>query len=341
MSANGGLRIVTGAGGFIGGALMRRWGGAGLRVVGTDFRAPYMHPETLLDWLRSSKSLPIECIVHLGACTDTREQDRGLLKRLNSDYSIALWELCTKHQIPLFYASSAATYGDGSRGYGDEEDRVASLRPLNPYGDSKQQFDLYALDRDRMGLAPPAWAGFKFFNVFGFDERLKGPMASVVHQSYFQIRETSKLKLFKSARDDFAHGHQMRDFVYVGDVLSMIDFCVKRATRTGIVNIGSGSARTFLDLAHAAFDALGQVRQIEFIEMPESIRDHYQYKTEAPLTKLRSLGFQVPTTSLEEGVNATLAALALLDPKPDHQGNVGNDAKDSSGSSTAELPLQT
>lgn len=334
------LRIVTGAGGFIGGALFRRWRSR-TRVLGCDFRAPFMHPDALIDWLKSDATRSIEGIVHLGACTDTRENDRAYLRRVNTDFTEKLWNHCVAHRIPFFYASSAATYGEGIQGYADEESAVPSLNPLNPYAESKQAFDLIALSREKAGSAPPRWAGFKFFNVYGFDERLKGPMASVVHQSHAQIRATRALRLFESDRKEIQNGHQMRDFVFVEDVLDMIDFAFDHPRRVGIVNVGSGNARSFLDLGHAAFDALKIPRNIEWIPMPEALRGRYQYWTEAPLAKIRALGFTKATTSLEEGVRRTFEALESASGlKPSHEREVENHPKDRGRVGSGELPLK-
>jgi ADP-L-glycero-D-manno-heptose 6-epimerase len=212
-----------------------------------------------------------------------------------------LWSWCTKHAVPLVYASSAATYGDGAAGYDDDESAITKLQPLNPYGWSKQRFDLWALDRERAGEHPPTWAGFKFFNVYGFGERHKGRMASVILHSSDQIQSAGKVKLFKSHKAGYGDGEQKRDFVYVEDVVDVLFFAATGAVKRGIYNLGSGKARTFADLARATFKALGKEPNIEFIDMPEALRERYQYFTEAKMERLRAAGYDKPFTSLEDG----------------------------------------
>jgi ADP-L-glycero-D-manno-heptose 6-epimerase len=247
-------------------------------------------------------TVPPHAIVHLGACTDTREQNIEYLARVNIRASQDLWRYATEARVPFIYASSAATYGGGERGYDDDETLIPSLTPLNPYGDSKQQFDLWALDQERRGEHPPAWCGLKFFNVYGFGERHKGPMASVVLHAYDQIEATGQVRLFKSHRPGVADGHQSRDFILVDDVVDVLVWLVAQPVARGIYNLGTGRARTFLDLAKAVFGALGRPDRIEFIDTPQDVRRHYQYFTEARMSRLRSAGYVRPFTTLEEGV---------------------------------------
>jgi ADP-L-glycero-D-manno-heptose 6-epimerase len=240
--------------------------------------------------------------VHLGACTDTTEMDVDYLRRVNLEYSQRLWRWAAERGVPLVYASSAATYGDGAQGYDDDEARIPSLRPLNPYGESKQQFDLFALAEDRAGRHPPVWSGFKFFNVYGYGERHKGAMASVVLHAFDQIRHDGEVRLFASHRPDFADGEQRRDFVFVDDVVEVLHFALAAPLQRGIFNLGTGTSRTFLDLAHATFAALGMPRRVRFIPMPEHLRARYQYATEARMARLRAAGFAAPFTTMEVGV---------------------------------------
>jgi ADP-L-glycero-D-manno-heptose 6-epimerase len=209
----------------------------------------------------------------------------------------------------MIYASSAATYGDGAQGYDDDESKLGLLKPLNLYGESKHKFDLWALEQEKRGVQPPHWAGFKFFNVYGFGERHKGRMASVVLHSSTQIKSQGFVRLFKSHREGIADGHQKRDFVYVGDVISVLHFALDQPISRGIFNLGTGQARTFLDLTRAVFKAMHREEKIDFVDTPVEIRDKYQYFTEARMQKLKSAGYTQPFTSLEEGVKAYLERL--------------------------------
>jgi len=247
--------------------------------------------------------------VHLGACTDTREMDRNYLNRVNLQASQDLWRYCTRTGIPYIYASSAATYGDGALGYDDDEALIPALRPLNPYGQSKQDFDVWALAQEREGHHPPAWAGLKFFNVYGFGERHKGRMASVVLHAFDQVQTRGFVNLFKSHRDGIADGHQARDFVFVGDVVDTIAAMLDRPPSRGIFNLGSGTARTFLDLTRAVFAALDRPADIRFIDTPVDLREQYQYFTEARMTRLRDAGYARHSTDLETGVARYVARL--------------------------------
>lgn len=313
--------LVTGAAGFVGARLIQALTAAGSPVFAVDtlthFAARPEHEpidssrivdvEALPAWLDAAP--PLRAIVHLGACTDTRETDRAYLTRRNLQASQDLWRWTAAHEVPLIYASSAATYGDGRFGYTDDEALIPQLVPLNAYGDSKQQFDIWALDQERQNQAPAHWCGLKFFNVYGFGERHKGPMSSVVLQAFDQIRSTGGLRLFRSHRPDVADGHQARDFVFVDDVVDTLIALVERPATRGIFNLGSGHARTFLDLGRATFAALGVDEQIEFIDTPPDIRAHYQYFTQATMGRLSAAGYVRRTTSLEDGVRQYVAAL--------------------------------
>ena len=263
--------------------------------------------ETFPAWLDRAED--IRAVVHLGACTDTRETDRAYLTRRNLEASQALWRFAMRTRVPLVYASSAATYGAGECGYDDDESLIPRLVPLNAYGDSKQQFDVWALDEERQGRAPSHWCGLKFFNVYGFGERHKGPMSSVVLQAFDQIRATGGLRLFRSHRAGIADGHQARDFVFVDDVVDTLRALVERPAVRGIFNLGSGTARTFLDLGRATFAAMEADERIEFVDTPPDIRAHYQYFTEATMARLSAAGYVRRTTSLEDGVRQYIEAL--------------------------------
>ncbi|ODS54278.1 MAG: ADP-glyceromanno-heptose 6-epimerase [Acidobacteria bacterium SCN 69-37] len=313
--------LVTGAAGFIGARCLEACRAAGWPVIAVDTpryfteRAEHapVDPDRIvatdrLDaWLTTAP--PLAAIVHLGACTDTRETDRAYLTATNLEASQRLWQYARTHGVPFIYASSAATYGDGRLGYDDDETLIARLVPLNAYGDSKQQFDVWALAEAREGRAPAHWCGLKFFNVYGYGERHKGPMASVVLQAFDQIRAAGRLRLFRSHRDGIADGHQARDFVFVDDVVDTLLALVERPPARGIFNLGSGRGRTFLDLARATFTALGEPERIDFIDTPPDIRAHYQYFTQATMGRLAAAGYVRRTTSLEEGVRQYVTAL--------------------------------
>jgi len=242
----------------------------------------------------------IDFVIHLGARTDTTEFNYAIFEELNIDYSKAIFKACTAFSIPLIYASSAATYGLGELGYKDSHDIVDNLQPLNPYGRSKNEFDKWVLKQDK---TPPFWAGLKFFNVYGPNEYHKSRMASVIFHAFNQIKENGEVKLFRSHRPDFKDGMQLRDFVYVKDVASVIEFLMMEQPASGLYNLGTGQARAFYDLAVATFKALDLKPNISFIDTPEDIRDKYQYFTEADMSKLVSAGYKKAFTSLEEGVS--------------------------------------
>ena len=250
--------------------------------------------ERLDEWGRKTSY-----VIHLGARTDTAEQDWKIFQNLNISFSQAIWNFCVKHQVPLIYASSAATYGDGSLGFSDQLDLIPQLKPLNPYGQSKQDFDLWALEQEQQ---PPQWAGLKFFNVYGPNEYHKGRMASVILHAHKQILETGKLRLFRSHKEGYADGEQKRDFIYVKDILDVILFLMKQENLGDIFNLGCGQARSFNELASAIFQAMEKERVIEYFDTPVDIRDSYQYFTQADMGKLREAGYDKAFTRLEEGV---------------------------------------
>jgi ADP-L-glycero-D-manno-heptose 6-epimerase len=241
---------------------------------------------------------PLSAVVHLGACANTMEMDVEYLNRVNVEYSKKIWNFCTEKQIPFVYASSAATYGEGENGYADDESQMGKLKALNPYGDSKLIFDRWVLEQKSH---PPVWSGFKFFNVYGFGERHKGPMASVILHAYDQILKTGRVKLFRSHREGYKDGEQKRDFVAVEDVCDVLHFAIEKPIKRGIFNLGTGRAQTFLDLVNSVFSALGKKPEIDFIDTPISIRDKYQYFTEARMEKLRAEGYAKQFLNLSEG----------------------------------------
>ncbi len=319
------LVLVTGAAGFIGSRVAESCREQGLAVLAVDQEGffqdrtehlPYLKPERIVDMDRLFDVLnngefkgKIASIIHMGACTDTTELDEAYLKRVNIEYSQKLWTFAAQEKIPFVYASSAATYGDGAQGYTDDESQISKLKPLNPYGESKRLFDIWALEQEKQGHTPPVWAGFKFFNVYGFGERHKGKMASVVMHSFDQISAGKEVRLFKSHRAGIADGEQMRDFVFVDDVVEVLQFARKGGIKRGIFNLGSGKARSFHDLARATFRALGKPEQIQFIDMPMELRERYQYFTEAQMSRLKTAGYTKPFTSLEDGVAKYVARL--------------------------------
>jgi ADP-L-glycero-D-manno-heptose 6-epimerase len=306
--------VVTGAAGFIGSALvgeLLRQGWQDIVAV-DDFsradKAPNLAGKQLtakvdrkdfFDWLDANEA-QVQFIFHLGARTDTTEFDTAIFDELNLHYSQRMWQACVKYGIPLVYASSAATYGGGELGYSDQDDSLSyRLKPLNPYGDSKNDFDKWALQQ---ADKPFFWAGLKFFNVYGPNEYHKGRMASVVFHAFNQISATGGMKLFRSHNPDYKDGEQLRDFVYVKDVCNVCLFLLEHRKKSGLYNLGSGTARTFLDLVRATFAAMGKEESIGFVDTPADIRDKYQYFTEADMRKLQSIGYDTPFTSLEDGV---------------------------------------
>lgn len=254
--------------------------------------------DQFIQWLDDNHS-QVEFIIHMGARSATTEFDYSVLEKLNLQYTKDIWNRCVKYGIGLIYASSAATYGDGNLGYDDNHDLPFQLQPLNPYGISKNEFDKWAIREEKQ---PYFWAGLKFFNVYGPNEYHKGKMASVILHSYNQITKTGGMKLFRSHKEGIADGHQSRDFVYVKDIAEVIMYMMQTRKGSGLYNVGTGKARTFLDLTKATFKAMGVEENISFIDTPVEIRDKYQYFTEANIQKLRSIGYTKPMTELEDGV---------------------------------------
>ena len=317
--------LLTGAAGFIGSYLLgylNKKGYANIIIV-DDFSeedkwfnfdskqfTAKVEREQLFEWL-AKENPQIDFVFHLGARTDTTEFDYSIHERLNLEYSKSIWNYCTEKNIPLVYASSAATYGSGEFGYKDSHDILDKLQPLNPYGISKNEFDKWIISETKSPLRGvggiPFWAGLKFFNVYGPNEYHKGRMASVIFHSFNQIKSNGKVKLFKSHRPDFKDGQHLRDFIYVQDVAAVCYWLMEsaelyEALTSGLYNLGTGKARTFEDLVKATFAGMKKEPSIEYIDMPEDIRDKYQYFTEADMTKLQQAGYTKPFYSMEEGV---------------------------------------
>ena len=322
--------IVTGGAGFIGSALiwkLNQKGHTDIVVVdrmGTGSKwknlvkrqiSDIVHKDEFFDWLEALPgSRRIEAIFHMGACSATTEMDVDYLVRNNLHFSMKVWDFCAKYKIPFIYASSAATYGAGDSGYSDDPKNIPQLRPINPYGYSKQLFDVWAFEQK---VKPPFWAGLKFFNVYGPQEYHKGGQASVVFHAFPQVRDKGSLRLFKSYNADYKHGEQKRDFVYVKDVVDVLYhlYHTRRLAVSGVFNLGSGKARTFADLGRAVFKSVGiKQEKIEFIEMPEQLKGQYQYFTEAKLEELRlRTGYKGKMTSLEDGVTDYVQNYLLRD----------------------------
>ena len=305
--------IVTGAAGFIGSCLISKLNEENFNfiIAVDDFskieKTPNLEGKKIqerversefFEWL-DQNYYEVEFIFHIGARTDTTEFDHTIFEELNVRYSQQIWQKCIDYQIPLVYASSAATYGLGELGYEDNELIIPQLKPLNPYGESKNDFDIWALQQEKK---PFFWAGLKFFNVYGPNEYHKGRMASVIFHAYHQIKATQQMRLFRSHHPDFKDGEQMRDFIYVKDIVEVCSFLMHHRRNSGIYNLGSGKARTFVDLAKNTFAAMGLEPEINFVDTPADIRDKYQYFTQANMNKLRSIGYTKPFHTLEEGV---------------------------------------
>jgi ADP-L-glycero-D-manno-heptose 6-epimerase len=304
--------VITGAAGFIASCLVQKLNDEGFvdLVLVDDFSkseknanwqgkkfSQKIERSEFLAWAKANAN-QIQFIYHIGARTDTAEFDIELLNQLNLDYTKAIWNLCVEEGLPLVYASSAATYGMGEEGFEDNEADIPKLKPLNPYGQSKQDFDVWALQQARK---PYFWVGLKFFNVYGPNEYHKNRMASVIFHAFNQIQKNGSLKLFRSHHPDFSDGGQMRDFVYVKDVMNVLYFWLHHRKDNGIYNLGSGTARTFNALGTAVFDSLNLTPNIEYIDTPIDIRDKYQYYTQADMSKIKAVGYDIPFHTLEEG----------------------------------------
>jgi ADP-L-glycero-D-manno-heptose 6-epimerase len=314
--------LVTGAAGFIGSCMagyLNRKGYHNIIIV-DEFDDENKRPNyedkkiiarvdrnELFEWL-NDHPMKIDFVFHLGARTDTTEFDYAILEKLNVDFSKKIWNYCIEKNIPLVYASSAATYGGGELGYKDDHKLPYKLRPLNPYGKSKNEFDKWVLEESQKSKVksqksiPPNWYGLKFFNVYGPNEYHKSRMASVIFHSFNQIKSSGKVKLFRSHKPDYKDGEQLRDFVYVKDVVDICYWLMNEKPASGLYNLGTGKARTFKDLVTAIFKSLDKEPVIEFIDTPLDIRDKYQYFTEADINKLREVGYKEDFYSLEEGV---------------------------------------
>ncbi|MFM1792936.1 MAG: hypothetical protein RLZZ252_1290 [Bacteroidota bacterium] len=311
--------VITGAAGFIGSALIGEllFRGYGDIIAVDDFSFPekqknlldktirsFVHRNEFHSWLQKHHR-DVQFVFHIGARTNTAESDWDVLNRLNVDYTESLFDLCTQYSIPLIYASSAATYGNGQHGFQDGLDTIEQLQPLNPYGSSKQLVDLWVKEKyqTQNHSLPPFWAGFKFFNVYGPNEYHKGRMASVVFHAFHQIKSEASMRLFKSYKAGINHGWQKRDFIWIKDVLDVLIHFMENRKHCGLYNLGTGQARTFLDLGNSVFNALNLEPSIQFVEMPEDIRENYQYFTQAEMGAVRHAGYIKSFTSLEDAVS--------------------------------------
>jgi ADP-L-glycero-D-manno-heptose 6-epimerase len=306
--------VVTGGAGFIGSAIVQKLNQRGVsdilvvddldheekkRNLAVLKYADLQNKAAFLKAIqaRTHKS-PIKAIIHMGACSSTTETNREFLTQNNFEYTRHLAEFSLEKNVRFIYASSAATYGDGAHGYLDDESQLDPLTPLNLYGDSKHRFDLWARDKKAFDKI----VGLKYFNVYGPNEYHKDDMQSLVRKGFFQIQETGKMRLFKSNKPEYTDGGQERDFLYIKDAVAMTLFFLDHPKVGGLFNVGSGTARNWNHLAHALFSALGKEPNIEYIEMPASIRDQYQYHTQAQMGKIQKAGYDAPGTSLEDGI---------------------------------------
>lgn len=305
--------ILTGAAGFIGSCILRTLNDRGITdIIAVDHIAStekwknllnkkyieYIHKETFLKRLEAGEFTDVSAVIHMGACSSTTENNFDYLWANNVEYSKTLWRFCTRNQIPFIYASSAATYGDGTEGFDDGKD-IDILRPLNGYGYSKQVFDQWTRKQQEK---PPQYAGLKFFNVYGPNEYCKASMASMVYHGYRQMTAEGKIRLFRSENPHYADGAQERDFIYVKDVCKVVLFFLEHPECSGIYNVGTGRAQTFAELVSSVFYALNREPVIEYIDMPDKLREKYQYHTQAEITKLRDAGFQDTFMDVRQGV---------------------------------------
>ncbi len=305
--------IVTGAAGFIGSCLVSKLNQEGFKdiIIVDDFSdinkmknlegkiySQKIHRDDFIYWLKENQRL-VQFIFHIGARTDTTEFNKEIFDKLNLNYTKDIWNICVEFGLPLVYASSAATYGLGEFGYEDNHDIIDKLKPLNPYGDSKNDFDKWAIKQDKK---PYFWVGLKFFNVYGPNEFHKSRMASVIFHAFNQIKEKNEVKLFRSHNHNYKDGEQLRDFVYVKDLVDVCCFLLRHRKDSGIYNLGSGKARTFLDLVKNTFKSFAKEPNIQFVDTPIDIRDKYQYFTEANMSKLKAIGYIKPFHTLEEGI---------------------------------------
>lgn len=310
------MYLITGAAGFIGSCIARELNYQGIDEIllsdklGTHEKwrninevnfYDWVDREELLNFLQETK-IKFDCIIHMGACSSTTQTDADFLLHNNYEYTKSLWDFCSEKDIPFIYASSAATYGSGENGYIDSDslEYNRNLKPLNKYALSKKLFDIYALTRKKF---PPRWAGLKFFNVYGSNEYHKGTMASMVYHGFRQFTSKGKIELFKSYKPNIPDGEQKRDFIYIKDVTSVVNFMVQNEVPSGLYNVGTGEARTFFDMEKAVAQALGgSEKDILFKEMPEELKRNYQYYTQAQIQKLRDAGYSKRFYTLEEGV---------------------------------------
>lgn len=304
--------LITGAYGFIASSLTRAFLNQGKKDLILADKPGYLSTRScakgleslpLIDREKLLEELPqlhsIGAVLHLGACTDTGNHDEAYMWKMNTDYTKKLWQWCAQNQIPLIYASSGATYGRGEEGYSDDHRDIPKYKPLNVYGRSKHEFDLWALQQKS---APPRWYGLKFFNVYGMDENHKGRMASPVFHGFHEIQKTGRMTLFRSHKEGVADGEQKRDFVFIDDIVKLCLFCLEKNPPSGIYNCGTGRARTFLDLSQALFKAVGKDAQIQWVDTPEKFRTGYQYFTQADMGKMKKAGYGEPFLPIEEGV---------------------------------------
>jgi ADP-L-glycero-D-manno-heptose 6-epimerase len=310
--------VITGAAGFIGSYLVGKLNRSGFNNLvlvdryddqqkDRNLRSKQFNQlidrDDFLEWFGHHRS-KVDMVFHLGARTDTIGQEPESYKELNLIYSQKLWEACTDSEIPMVYASSAATYGNGENGFSDCHTRIEDLKPLNLYAWSKHDFDVWVLKQKR---TPKFWAGLKFFNVYGPNEYHKGRMASVVLHAYHKIRETGEMNLFRSHRTDVADGEQKRDFVFVDDIADVMMFFMENQNHPGIYNVGTGKARSYLDLTRLVFESMQMNPEIHFVDTPNDLRSRYQYFTEADIQKLREIGYHKPFTELERGIHEYVA----------------------------------